>query len=181
MYCCLFLFVVRGFFVRIPTLKNQENVVLAPMPWLTLLGFGCPLWVGATTNAPNFQGHPLLGATGQVVWHASCPKTAKNRQNAGVQKNHQLQGLSLKKLLAQAKGMGNWPGTLPGTPWQGFGGQGQCSKPRGLLGGCHLDLCILGGWAAFHGNFLLWAASMPPCQCACPQSWVCPKVCSLGW
>ena len=91
------------------------------MPHLAMLGFGCPLWVGALANALNFQGHPPLEATEQLSWHTSCPKTAKNRQNAGVQKNHQLQGLSLKKLLAQAKGMGSWPGTLVGMPWQGFG------------------------------------------------------------
>ena len=72
--------------LRIPTLKNQENVVLAPMPCLTLLGFGCPLWVGATANTLNFQDHPPLGATGQVVWHANCPKTAKNRQNGSVRR-----------------------------------------------------------------------------------------------
>ena len=97
-----------------------------------------------------------------------------------VTKNSQLQGPSGKEVSASATSCKNQPGTLVGMPWQDFGRQGQCSKPGGLPGGCHLDLCILGGWAAFNGIFLLLAASMPPCQCACPQSWVRPKVCSLG-
>ena len=53
-----------------------------------------------------------------------------------------------------------------GMSWQGFGRQGECSKPGGLPSECHLDLSIFLGWAAFHGNFLLWAASMPPCHFA---------------
>ena len=49
-------------------------------PWH--LGFGCPLWVGEATNAPQFQGHPPLGAKKPPGGHASCPKAAKNHQNA---------------------------------------------------------------------------------------------------
>ena len=124
--------------------------------------------------------------------HPQVPKshwtgmpTAQRRQKITkmlvVTKNSQLQGPSGKEVLTPATNCKNQPGTLVGMPWQGFGGQGQCCKSGGLPDGCHLDLCIFLGWAAFHGNFLLWAASMPPCQCACPQSWVRPKVCSLGW
>ena len=53
--------------LRISTLFLKENGVLAPMPHLAMLGVGCPLWVGASANAPNFQGHPALGAEGGVV------------------------------------------------------------------------------------------------------------------
>ena len=123
--------------------------------------------------------------------HPQVPKshwtgmpTAQRRQKITkmlvVTKNSQLQGPSGKEVSASATSCKNQPGTLVGMPWQGFGGLGQCCQSGGLPGGCHLDLCILGGWAAFHGNFLLWAASMPLCQFACPQSWVRPKVCALG-
>ena len=108
-------------------------------------------------------------------------KRQKNAKMSVGAKNSQLQGLSGKELLAAATNCKNQPGTLVGMSWQGFGRQGECSKSGGLPSECHLDLSIFLGWAAFHGNFLLWAASMPPCQCACPQSWVRPKVCSLGW
>ena len=136
------------------------------------------IWGLRAAHAPYFWGHQAPRAMVALWLHASCPKTAKKRQNP---KNSQPQGPSGKKVLAPATNCKNWPGTLVGMPQQGFGRQGQCCKPGGLPGGCHLDLCIFLGWAAFHGNFLLWAASMPPCQCACPQSWVRPKVCSLGW
>ena len=108
-------------------------------------------------------------------------KRQKNAKMSVGAKNSQLQGLSGKELLAAATNCKNQPGTLVGMSWQGFGRQGECSKSGGLPSECHLDLSIFLGWAAFHGNFLLWAASMPPCQCACPRSWVRPKVCSLGW
>ena len=39
------------------------------MPHLAMLGVGCPLWVRASANALNFQGHPPLEATRQLNWH----------------------------------------------------------------------------------------------------------------
>mgnify|MGYP006217324957 CR=1 FL=1 len=111
----------------------------------------------------------------------AAQRRQKNTKMLVVTKNSQPQGPSGEEVLASATKCKNQPGALVGMPWQGFGRQGECSKSGGLPSGCHLDLCIFLGWAAFHGNFLLWAASMPPCQCACPQSWVRPKVCSLDW
>ena len=169
--------------LRISTPFLKENGILAPMPHLAMLGVGCPLWVGTSANVPNFQGHPPPGAKQLSHWTGmpTAQRRPKITKMLVVTKNSQLQGPSGKEVSASATSCKNQPGTLVGMPWQDFGRQGQCSKPGGLPGGCHLDLCILGGWAAFNGIFLLLAASMPPCQCACPQSWVRPKVCSLGW
>ena len=178
---CLFLAFSRSIFTEN---ANSPYHILAPMPHLAMLGVGCPLWVGASANALNFQGHPPPGAKKSLDRHANCPKKAKNHQNASCDKKQPTprpkwqRSVSISNQL-QKPGK-NQPGTLVGMPWQDFGRQGQCSKPGGLPGGCHLDLCIFLGWAAFHGNFLLWAASMPLCQFACPQSWVRPKVCALG-
>ena len=139
---------------------------MAPMPHLAMLGVGCPLWVGASANALNFQGQPPPGAKKSL---GSMP-TAQRRQKIAKMsvgaKNSQLQGLSGKELLAAATNCKNQPGTLVGMSWQGFGRQGECSKSGGLPNEHHLDLSIFLGWAAFHRNFLLWAATLPPCQCA---------------
>ena len=144
--------------------------------------------LGAHFGWGHQQMHSIFRATHPQVpkshW-TGMPTTQRRQKIAKISvgtKNSQLQGLSGKEVLTPATSCKNQPGTLVaiGMPWQGFGGPGQCCQPGGLPGGCHLDLCIFWGWAAFHGNFLLWAASMPPCQCARPQSWVRPKVCSLG-
>ena len=112
---------------------------------------------------PTFRpsGPPTLGC--QKVTGQACqlPKEGQNiTKMLVVTKNNQPQGPSGKEVSASATSCKNQQGTLVGMPWQDFGRQGQCSKPGGLPGGCHLDLCIFGGWAAFHGNFLLWAANM---------------------
>ena len=141
-----------------------------------------PTLGGGISKCTQFSGPPTPRC--QKVTGQACqlPKEGKKSpKSQWGQKNSQLQGLSGKEVLTPATNCKNQPGTLVGMPWQGFGGPGQCSKSGGLPNGCHLDLSIFLGWAAFHGNFLLWAASMPPCQCACPQSWVRPKVCSLDW
>ena len=144
------------------------------------------LAVGVGFGWGQWQMPPTLGANqlwGQAAHWGSMPAGQRRQKNAkmpAVTKNSQPQGPSGKEVLASATNCKNQPGALVGMPWQGFGRRGQCSKSGGLPGGCHLDLCIFLGWAAFHGNFLLWAASMPLCQFACPQSWVRPKVCALG-
>ena len=76
----------RAPLLRISTLFLKENGVLAPMPHLGMLGFGCPLWAGAAANAPQFKAHPTLGAKKPLDRHASWPKTAKNRQNVSGDK-----------------------------------------------------------------------------------------------
>ena len=154
------------------------------MPHLGMLGFGCPLWAGAAANAPQCKAHPPLGAKKPLGRHASWPKTAKIRQNVSGDKKQPTPRPKSERTVSSSNQLQeparNTCGHVLGS-WQGFGRQGECSKSGGLPSECHLDLSIFWGWAAFHGNFLLWAASMPPCQCACPQSWVRPKVCSLGW
>ena len=132
-----------------------------------------PCWaLGAHFGWGHQQMHSIFRAN-----HPQVPKshwvgmpTAQRRQKIAKMsvgaKNSQLQGLSGKELLAAATNCKNQPGTLVGMSWQGFGRQGECSKLGGLPSEHHLDLSIFLDWAAFHRNFLLWAATLPPCQCA---------------
>ena len=167
--------------LRISTPFKKENGVLVPMPHLACWGLGANLGQGQQQMPHSPRPTHPWGPKSHWAGMPAAQRRQKNTKMPVVTKNSQPQGPSGKEVLASATNCKNQPGALVGMPWQGFGRRGQCSKSGGLPGGCHLDLCIFGGWAAFHGNFLLWAASMPPCQCACPQSWVRPKVCSLGW
>ena len=148
------------------------------MPHLALLGFGCPLWAGAAANAPQFKARPSLGAKKSLGRHAGCPKWAKNRQNGSCAS---AQGASHWKSVARGLGLQKLLAHVLGVPWARPNHQKHCCKLQCQATPTPLDLRIFLGWAAFHGNFLLWAASMLPCQCACPHNWVRPKVCSLGW
>ena len=134
-------------------------------PWH--LGFGCPLWVGEATNAPQFQGHPPLGAKKPPGGHASCPKAAKNHQNASGDRkqptprpkwqrsvgiSNQLQKLARNTCghalarfwplgtMQQARGLAWWvpPGLMH------FGGLGGISRNFPSFGGQHatLPMCL---------------------------------------
>ena len=73
------------------------------------------IWGPRAVYTPHFWGHQAPRAMVALWLHASCPKTAKKRQNP---KNSQPQALgpSGKKVLAPATNCKNWPGTLVGMP-----------------------------------------------------------------
>ena len=154
-----------------------------PCHTLACLALGAPFGQRQQQMPHSFRANhrPLGAANKPLCGHASCPKWAKKRQNANCGKKVLTSRPKSKGFVNSTKWGGKQLGVLVGMPQQGLGGRGQCSQPGGLPRGCHLDSCVFLGWTAFHGNFPLWAASMPPCQCACPRSCVRPKVCSLGW
>ena len=123
--------------------------------------------------------------------HPQVPKshwagmpTAQRRQKITKMpvgtKNSQPQGPSGKELLPHQTTAKTSQEHLWACPSKVLAARANAASQGACLVGATWTCAFFWGWAAFHGNFLLWAASMPPCQCACPQSWVRPKLCSLG-
>ena len=160
--------------LRITTPQIQENGILAPMLHGGRFGCGGWFWVAAMANAADFEGQPALGPSGSLPKHASWPKLAKIHQNAQGGWKRLSPRPKCKRFVGTSKQLQKPHKLAPylGMPWPkglllaaraNAASQGACLVP----GGCHLDsLCILGGQTAVQGIFLLWAASMPPYQCA---------------
>ena len=119
------------------------------------MGGGRPKLVPPAVPEPPKARYSTLGPSGKEVL---TPRTYTSNQLQKLATNMHLWACPGKVLAARANAAS----------------QGAC------LVGATWTYAFFLGWAAFHGNFLLWAASMPPCQCLCPKSWVRPKVCSLG-
>ena len=130
-----------------------------------MLGFWCQLRARAAANVPQPKAHPPLGAKKPLGRHASCPKAAKNHQNASggkkqptprpkwqrsVNTSNQLQkparntcGHALARFwppgpMQQARGLAWW--VPPG--FMHFGGLGGISRKFPSLGGQHATLPI---------------------------------------
>ena len=69
------------------------------MPHLAMLGVGCPLWVGASANVPNFQGHPPQVPKSHWTGMPTAQRRQKITKMLVVTKNSQLQGPSGKEVL----------------------------------------------------------------------------------
>ena len=95
--------------VRITTPLKWEISVLAPMLQRRLLGPGCPLCLRAA-QATHFWGHIAPGAMGMLWQHASCPKTAKKRQNLSCHRQ-------TPKCWPKSVGMSKRHGTVQPGAW----------------------------------------------------------------
>ena len=153
----------------------QQQWLATTCFWAEVLG--CEVVVGALEKRLSHFARPSTHH-GPI---ASCPKTAKNRQNPNCDKKQPTPRPKWERSVNTSNQLQKLARNTCGHALARFWWPGLMLQVRGLAWWVPPGLVHFLGWAAFHGDFLLWAASMPPCQCACPQSWVRPKVCSLDW